>query len=102
MYPYHLGDVMVKGLRITAFDYYLDIFIEMLKNEKSYDSLPNFTACDGAWPLTPWCSSQQAHMQTYTGLLVLGIGRNEYIDLMNQCRSKVRVCYVSLSHSHAH
>ena len=66
MYPYHLGDVMVKGLRITAYDYYLDIFIEMLKNEKSYDSLPNFTACDGevhgtvALPhLTPvqvcWC-----------------------------------------------
>ncbi|KAL5017599.1 hypothetical protein ScPMuIL_007188 [Solemya velum] len=45
LYPYHLSDVI----------------------EKSYDSLPNFTAAD--------C------------LRLLGIGRNQYIDLMNQCRS---------------
>ncbi|MEE6463183.1 hypothetical protein FKM82_005809 [Ascaphus truei] len=38
-----------------------------MNSEKSYDSLPNFTAAD--------C------------LRLLGIGRNQYIDLMNQCRS---------------
>ena len=63
-----------KGLHITPFNYYLEIFVEMLKTDKSYDSLPNFTAVDG--------------------LLLLGIGRNEYIDLMNQCRSKVNLSVV--------
>lgn len=38
--------------------------------ERSYDSLPNFTAAD--------C------------LRLLGIGRNQYIDLMNQARSNKR------------
>ena len=69
LFPYHIADVITKGLHITPFNYYLEIFVEMLKTDKSYDSLPNFTAVDG--------------------LLLLGIGRNEYIDLMNQCRSKV-------------
>lgn len=35
--------------------------------EKSYDSLPNFTAADA--------------------VRLLGVGRNQYIDLMNQNRS---------------
>ncbi len=39
--------------------------------EKSYDSLPNFTAAD--------C------------LRLLGIGRNQYIDLMNQNRSNKKL-----------
>lgn len=36
----------------------------MINAEKSYDSLPNFTAADA--------------------MRLLGIGRNQYIDLMNQ------------------
>lgn len=38
-----------------------------MKAEKSYDSLPNFTAADG--------------------VRLLGIGRNQYIEMMNQTRS---------------
>ncbi|KAG0722098.1 Protein FAM91A1 [Chionoecetes opilio] len=67
MYPYHLSDVVVKGLRVTPFQYYISVLTEIMTAEKSYDSLPNFTAAD--------C------------LRLLGIGRNQYIDLMNQCRS---------------
>ncbi|XP_068094103.1 protein FAM91A1 isoform X2 [Hyperolius riggenbachi] len=67
LYPYHLSDIMVKGLRITPFSYYVGIMEDIMNSEKSYDSLPNFTAAD--------C------------LRLLGIGRNQYIDLMNQCRS---------------
>uniref|UniRef100_A0A8C0E093 Family with sequence similarity 91 member A1 n=1 Tax=Balaenoptera musculus TaxID=9771 RepID=A0A8C0E093_BALMU len=67
LYPYHLSDIMVKGLRITPFLYYTGIMEDIMNSEKSYDSLPNFTAAD--------C------------LRLLGIGRNQYIDLMNQCRS---------------
>ncbi|KAJ4442241.1 hypothetical protein ANN_12107 [Periplaneta americana] len=67
LYPYHLSDVVVKGLRVTPFQYYISVMENIMEQEKSYDSLPNFTAAD--------C------------LRLLGIGRNEYIELMNQCRS---------------
>ncbi|GAB6029426.1 hypothetical protein CHUAL_005185 [Chamberlinius hualienensis] len=67
LFPYHLSDVIVKGMRVTPFQYYLNIMQDLMAQEKSYDSLPNFTAAD--------C------------LRLLGIGRNQYIDLMNQNRS---------------
>ena len=46
LYPYHLSDVVVKGLRITPFSYYISIMSDIMTQEKSYDSLPNFTAAD--------------------------------------------------------
>ena len=46
LYPFHLSDVMVKGLRITPFAYYISIMSDIMAQEKSYDSLPNFTAAD--------------------------------------------------------
>ncbi|CAI8043415.1 Protein FAM91A1 [Geodia barretti] len=63
-----MQDVMVQGLRVTPFSYYCSMMYDMVQSEKSYDSLPNFTAAD--------C------------LRLLGIGRNQYIDLMNQYRSR--------------
>ncbi|XP_050526579.1 protein FAM91A1 [Daktulosphaira vitifoliae] len=71
LYPYHLSDVIVKGLRITPFQFYISTIIHVMESDKSYDSIPNFTAVD--------C------------LRLLGIGRNEYIELMNQCRSKSKL-----------
>lgn len=67
LFPYHLSDVIIKGLMVTPFEYYISILETLMHQEKSYDSLPNFTAAD--------C------------LRLLGIGRNQYIDLMNQSRS---------------
>ncbi|KAK2179555.1 hypothetical protein NP493_483g01023 [Ridgeia piscesae] len=67
LYPYHLSDVLVKGLRVTPFSYYISVTSDIMVQEKSYDALPNFTAAD--------C------------LRLLGVGRNQYIDLMNECRS---------------
>ena len=46
LYPYHLSDVIVKGLRVTPFSYYTSMMAEIMTQEKSYDSLPNFTAAD--------------------------------------------------------
>lgn len=71
LYPYHLSDIFVKGLRLTPFNYYIDVLSELMQSEKSYDTLPNFTAADL--------------------LRLLGIGRNQYIDLMNQYRSSKRL-----------
>jgi hypothetical protein len=47
LYPYHLQDMTVRGLRVTPFQYYVDMIAYIMEQEKSYDSLPNFTAADG-------------------------------------------------------
>ena len=70
LFPYHLSDVVVKGLRITPFQYYIMVLEAIMQQERSYDSLPNFTAVD--------C------------LRLLGIGRNQYIELMNKTRAKTK------------
>ncbi|XP_032519435.2 protein FAM91A1 [Danaus plexippus] len=67
LYPYHLADMIVKGLRITPFIYYIEVVALLIELEKSYDTMPNFTAAD--------C------------LRLLGIGRNEYLELVAKSRS---------------
>ncbi|CAH8525203.1 unnamed protein product [Heterobilharzia americana] len=67
LYPYHLQDKIVRGLQVTPFIYYRRMIIDLIATEKSYDCLPNFTAAD--------C------------LRLLGIGRNQYIDLINTYKS---------------
>lgn len=85
LYPYHLSDVMVRGLRITPFQYYVSMVETIMLQERSYDALPNFTAAD--------CKnfrSVNGFIElkcVFVGLRLLGIGRNQYIDLMNQSRS---------------
>jgi len=68
LYPYHLADYICRVSRISPFRYYCDILFEAMKNEQPYDSIPNFTAADA--------------------LRLTGVGRNEFIDIMNKCRSK--------------
>ncbi|OQR74127.1 protein FAM91A1-like, partial [Tropilaelaps mercedesae] len=67
LYPYHLSDFIVTQMRVTPFQYYISIMQDIMTQEKSYDSLPNFTAADV--------------------LRLLGIGRNQYIELVNMCKS---------------
>ncbi|VDP88016.1 unnamed protein product [Echinostoma caproni] len=67
LYPYHLQDKIVPGLRVTPFVYYRDMLVYVVRAERSYDCLPNFTAAD--------C------------LRLLGIGRNQYIEVMNTYKS---------------
>jgi FAM91 N-terminus len=50
------------------FAIFILIFVRTLA-EQPYDSIPNFSAADA--------------------LRLTGIGRNEFIDIMNKCRSKV-------------
>ena len=51
LYPYHLADVVVRVLNITPFNYYVSMLEYLMDQEKSYDSLPNFTAADCKCPL---------------------------------------------------
>ncbi|EDQ88251.1 uncharacterized protein MONBRDRAFT_26464 [Monosiga brevicollis MX1] len=67
LYPYHLADVLIYRLNETPFSYYHAILSHMLSSDRSYDALPNFSATD--------C------------LALVGIGRNEYIDLLNDSKS---------------
>ena len=62
-----MADVVTEGLRVTPFNFYLDVLSQLLRNDKSYDTLPNFTAAD--------C------------LRVLGIGRNEYLSLISDLKT---------------
>jgi hypothetical protein len=48
--------------------------------EQPYDSIPNFTAADA--------------------LRLTGVGRNEFIDIMNRCRSKVVLPMVLVFYCH--
>jgi hypothetical protein len=68
LFPYHLSENICRVLRITPFRYYHGMLYDVMKNEQPYDSIPNFTAADV--------------------LRLTGIGRNEFIDIMNKCRAK--------------
>ncbi|KAL2622504.1 hypothetical protein R1flu_002709 [Riccia fluitans] len=68
LFPYHLAEHVCRIMRITAFRYYCDMLYEVMKNERPYDSVPNFSAADA--------------------LRLTGIGRNEFIDIMNKCKAK--------------
>nr|CAD1840073.1 unnamed protein product [Ananas comosus var. bracteatus] len=68
LFPYHLAEYVCRVMRVSPFRYYCDMLFEVMKNEQPYDSIPNFSAADA--------------------LRLTGIGRNEFIDIMNKCRSK--------------
>ena len=68
LYPYHLSAYVCRVQRVTPFKYYTDILVNALKAERAYDSIPNFTAADI--------------------VRVIGVGRNEFIDILNRCRGK--------------
>ncbi|KAL3647346.1 hypothetical protein CASFOL_008314 [Castilleja foliolosa] len=68
LFPYHLAEYVCRVMRVSPFKYYCDMLFEVMKNEQPYDSIPNFSAADV--------------------LRLTGIGRNEFIDIMNKCRSK--------------
>ncbi|KAJ0979862.1 hypothetical protein J5N97_015336 [Dioscorea zingiberensis] len=68
LFPYHLGEYVCRVMRVSPFKYYCDMIFEVMKSEQPYDSIPNFSAADA--------------------LRLTGIGRNEFIDIMNKCRSK--------------
>ncbi|XVF36656.1 hypothetical protein REPUB_Repub19eG0076000 [Reevesia pubescens] len=68
LFPYHLVEYVCRVMRVSPFRYYCDMIFEVMKNEQPYDSIPNFSAADA--------------------LRLTGIGRNEFIDIMNKCRSK--------------
>eukprot|EP01064_Diplonema_japonicum_P031454 TRINITY_DN5634_c0_g1_i1.p1 TRINITY_DN5634_c0_g1~~TRINITY_DN5634_c0_g1_i1.p1 ORF type:complete len:964 (+),score=290.54 TRINITY_DN5634_c0_g1_i1:270-2894(+) len=68
MYPYKFDLQILQHVKVMPFTHYKTILSDMVKAEKSYDALPNFTAVD--------C------------LRLTGIGRNQYINLMNKVRAK--------------
>ncbi|CBH09161.1 hypothetical protein, conserved [Trypanosoma brucei gambiense DAL972] len=70
LFPYPHVEAVVRYTHETPLVYYTVMIAELLKKERSYDTLPNFTAVDV--------------------LNCIGIGRNEYLELTREVRSKVR------------
>ncbi|XP_039065514.1 protein FAM91A1-like [Hibiscus syriacus] len=68
LFPYYLAEYVCRVMRVSPFRYYCDMIFDLMRNEQPYDSIPNFSAADA--------------------LRLTGIGRNEFIDIMNQCKSK--------------
>jgi hypothetical protein len=69
LYPYHQIHVIMEHTKETPLSYYTTMLATMLKGEKSYDALPNFTAVDI--------------------LALVGVGRNQYLNLTKEARSKL-------------
>lgn len=75
LFPYHLAEHVCRDLRVSPFRYYIDLLCAVLREEQSYDQIPNFTvraASSGARPLTTsvpahasrdakvWCQADSA------------------------------------------
>jgi hypothetical protein len=69
LFPYHLGEYVCRVLRVSPFAFYRDILADNMKTDAPYDAIPNFTAADIA--------------------SVVGVGRNQYIAIMQQAKSKM-------------
>ncbi|KAG2449449.1 hypothetical protein HYH02_005596 [Chlamydomonas schloesseri] len=68
LFPYHLSEYVCRVARLTPFKYYSDMLAACLREERSYDRIPNFTAADA--------------------LAITGVGRNEYIAALNACKAR--------------
>ena len=68
LYPYKFETSIMTYCKTTPFGHYRTVLNDMLKAEKSYDSMPNFTAID--------C------------MRLTGVGRNQYIHIMNGSKVK--------------
>ncbi len=64
VFPYHL----VPSIKVTPFKYYIGMLHSLLKADQSYAQVPNFTAADM--------------------LRVIGIGRDQYVPLLQACKAK--------------
>ncbi len=49
LFPYHLAENICRDLRVSPFRYYVDLLCAVLREEQSYDQIPNFTVrcCPG-------------------------------------------------------
>ena len=69
LYPYHLAEAInVCKTLDSPFEFYVEMIIERMRSERSYDTIPSFAAAD--------C------------VRLVQCGRNEFIHALNACRSK--------------
>ena len=48
LFPYHLAEYVCRVLRVTPFRYYCDLLYSVMRDERSFDYIPNFTVSAGA------------------------------------------------------
>lgn len=69
VFPYRHAQLLSRFTKESPLTYYVQMVSNLLKSEKSYDALPNFTALDI--------------------LNLLGIGRNQFLSITREVRSSV-------------
>ncbi|OHT02124.1 hypothetical protein TRFO_07331 [Tritrichomonas foetus] len=67
VFPYHLISELQQYNPAVPFEYYSEMLLRVMQSDRSYQSIPNFSAADA--------------------LRVTGVGRNQFIDAMNKSRS---------------
>ncbi|KAH0788920.1 protein FAM91A1 [Histomonas meleagridis] len=67
VFPYHLTAELRENNPIVPFNYYCEMLLKVMASDRSYQSIPNFSAADA--------------------LRVTGVGRNQFIDAMNKSRT---------------
>lgn len=68
VYPYHMSDYVCRVQRITPFKYYNEVLFLTLKEEKSYDRIPNFTV--RGWEAPGTVTAFASHRCTVTSSTV--------------------------------
>lgn len=43
LFPYHLAEFVCRVLRVTPFRYYCELLYAVMREERSFDYIPNFT-----------------------------------------------------------
>jgi hypothetical protein len=69
-FPYQYLDSALNLLGTTPFQYYRAMLLSLIKEERSFDTIPNFTARDS--------------------VRLLGIGRESYIDCVNRTKAAAK------------
>lgn len=67
VFPYHLISELQQFNPVVPFNYYIEMLLKVMASDRSYQSIPNFSAADA--------------------LRVTGVGRNQFIDAMNKSRA---------------
>ncbi|KAH6761058.1 FAM91 carboxy-terminus protein [Perilla frutescens var. frutescens] len=65
IFPYHLADYVCRVMRVSPCKNYCDMLLDVMRNEQCYESIPVFSAADA--------------------LRLTGIGKMEFIDIVNKC-----------------
>jgi len=102
LYPYHISDIVVRGLRVTPFNYYQNMLVVSWGLDLAFHLALEFIGVDAIreklrLPAEFHSCGRHADLRYVpvcyhlNNMQIAGIGRNQYIELMNQNRATRRM-----------